>query len=89
MIEGRGGLGLVPQPLSRLEVVSGCAEQELDRDRAVELRVLGQEHLTHAARSEGAAELVMRDTSERLGHGGMRPAAGHARPRWRGEYTVD
>jgi hypothetical protein len=54
----------------------------------VELRVLGQEYLTHAARSERATELVMRDPSEGLGHGGMRPAAGDARPRWRGEYTV-
>ena len=36
MIEASGGLGLVPQPLARLEVVSAGAEQELDRDRDIE-----------------------------------------------------
>ena len=63
MIEASGGLGLVPQPLASLEIVSAGGEQELDRDRALELRVVSQEHFTHAARSEGAAEIRSRRPS--------------------------
>ena len=36
----------------------------------------------------GRRSSIVRDPSEGLGHGGMRPTASQLRPRWRAEYTV-
>ena len=87
MIERRGGLGLVPQLLARFEVVAAGADQELDRHRPLQLGVMRQEHLAHAAGSEAVAELIVRNPSKGLGHGRKAPS-GRCEPDSALEYTA-
>ena len=54
MVERRGGTSLAMQSLASGRVVLERFGQKLDRDLAAKLRVVGQEHLAHAAFTESA-----------------------------------
>ena len=69
MVEGGGRLRFTQQPAANLVVARRRVAQELDGDLAVQPRVVGEEHLSHAAAAETAQQLVVRDRSEWLGHG--------------------
>ena len=70
VVEVGGGLGLAPEPGHEVGVVGVLGEQDLDRDRPVELQVAGEEHLGHAALAEAAVQLVAAVEDGGLRHGG-------------------
>ena len=58
VVERRGRPRLAVQPLARLGVCFERRGQELDRDLAAKLCVVGQEHLAHTASTEAVEEGV-------------------------------
>jgi len=66
MVQPRDDLGFTEQPLLR-EPVGARAEDELEGDAAAEQRVFREEHLAHAAPSQGSLETI---TAE-VGTGGQ------------------
>ena len=48
MIEGRQRLGFAREPCEAISVVGERVRQDFERDLAIELRVTGAVHLTHA-----------------------------------------
>jgi hypothetical protein len=70
MIELAGGLGLDQEALLVLGAPVGVLVQDdgLQRDHAVEVRVLGLVDHAHRAAPELAEDLVAADLLQRLGH---------------------
>src|SRR5207244_6018781 len=64
MVEARRGLGLTQEALVRVALRGGAARDGLDRDEAVEQRVVGLEHLAHRAVADLADDLVLADLLE-------------------------
>ena len=87
VLEAGGGLGLAPEALDEARVLGEPVVQELQRDLAPELLVLGEEHIGHASGAEPGDDLVppidQRAAGE-LGHGVTYPrrSAPGSRP-WR------
>ena len=63
MVEPAGGLGLLLEAAQALAIGGEALGQDLDRDLAVEARVLGSVDLTHAARPNGGKNLVRPEAS--------------------------
>jgi hypothetical protein len=61
MIKGRGGPGLVDEPLFRLEISGKIRREELQGYESVEVEILGFVHHTHSACAEGLQDLVVRN----------------------------
>ena len=61
VVEGRGGAGLALEALEGRRVLRQLHRQELERDVAAELRVLGLVHDAHAAAAELPGDLVVGD----------------------------
>jgi hypothetical protein len=61
MVQCRGGLGLVDEPLARVIAPPGLLAQHLDGDLAAQGRVFCEEDVTHPARAQFPNDSVMAD----------------------------
>ena len=81
VVQVGGGLGLAAEARDEGRVGGELGEEDLDRDRPVELEVAGEEHLGHAALAEAAAQLEAAVEHGGFGHRSARTLVG---PRSRG-----
>jgi putative acetyltransferase len=80
VVQGREQAGLAGESCETVRVAREGARQDLDRDIAPQLGVMGAIHLAHAARAEQTRNLVMTDP---------RPGRdGHGRRTLAGDYTA-
>ncbi len=75
MVQSRGRLRLPLEPGQRLRIFGQVSRQELQSDEAMQGKVLGLVHYTHAAAAELFDDTVMRDGS--TDHSGDTRLSGH------------
>jgi len=61
MVQSRSGLGLAPESLHRLAILSYALGQEFESNKAVEARVLSLIHHTHSTAAEFLKDAIVGD----------------------------
>ena len=74
MLQPSGGLGLAPEALDELLVLGEAGMEDLERDPALEVSVVGQPDIGHAARPDPPQDPVPPINNAALSY------LGHARP---------
>ena len=72
MVQGRSGARLATETFQGLRILRDLVRQELERDEATQVRILGLVHHAHTAAAELADDTVMRD--RRIDHALKRKA---------------
>ena len=59
MTQRRGGLGFLDESRQTIRVLREFRKQDLQRDLAVQARILREEHLAHAARAQAGNDSIV------------------------------